>query len=153
MQRWLYIAPLVVAGLAFFLPMFIPALQVPLLPHPIVCYVVGTVLLALGMAFSIWARMELGRNWSNVVTVKVGHELIQSGPYRWVRHPIYTGILTAIIGTGLAQDYLFDLLVPLTMFSSFWIKLKREEDWMRTQFGGQYDAYMTRTKRLVPFVL
>jgi protein-S-isoprenylcysteine O-methyltransferase Ste14 len=120
--------------------------------HPL-CYFIGTVLLFLGMAISIWARVELGRNWSNVVTVKVGHELIQAGPYRWVRHPIYTGILLALAGSALAQDFWIDLAIVPLVFAGFWVKLLREEAWMREQFDAAYATYAARTKRLIPFLI
>ena len=63
-------------------------------------YWIGLALLCAGLAFAVWARVELGRNWSGSVTVKEGHELIRSGPYAYVRHPIYTGLIAALIGTA-----------------------------------------------------
>ena len=115
-------------------------------------YWIGTALLVAGLAFSIWARVTLGRNWSGTVTVKEDHELIQSGPYRLVRHPIYTGLLLALAGSAVAQDRWSGVLGVVLIFVSFWIKLLREEAWMRETFGEKYDAYCARTKRLVPFV-
>lgn len=151
-RRWLYTLPIIFAALAFVIPARHPAWRVTLFPDRLACLGVGTALLFLGMAISIWARVELGRNWSNVVTVKVGHELVQSGPYRWVRHPIYTGILVSLGGTALAQDFWCDLAVVPIVFIAFWIKLRLEEEWMRGQFGAAYDAYCARTARLIPFL-
>jgi protein-S-isoprenylcysteine O-methyltransferase Ste14 len=151
-HRWLYFLPVIAAFVCFWLPLWIPESREPLFPQRAAPFVVGTVLLVAGMLFSIWARIVLGRNWSNVVTVKVGHELIQRGPYRWVRHPIYTGILLALAGSALAQNLVTDLpIVPLA-FIGFWIKLRREEKWMREEFGAQYDAYCAQTARLIPFL-
>jgi protein-S-isoprenylcysteine O-methyltransferase Ste14 len=151
-HRWLYFLPVIAAFTCFWLPLWMPSWRAPIfLPHE-APFIIGTLLLVAGLLFAVWARIVLGRNWSNVVTVKVGHELIQRGPYRWVRHPIYTGILLAIAGSALAQDLMTDLpIVPLA-FLGFWIKLRREESWMREEFGASYDAYSERSARLIPFL-
>src|SRR5271155_3923738 len=70
----------------------------------------GLALTGLGLAFAVWARIYLGANWSGSVQVKVGHELMRGGPYGWVRHPIYTGLLTAMVGTGLVRGQLRGVL-------------------------------------------
>ncbi|HEX5306181.1 MAG TPA: isoprenylcysteine carboxylmethyltransferase family protein [Dyella sp.] len=121
-----------------------PQLWLPLL---------GVLLLWAGVAFAIWARATLGRNWSAVVQVKRDHELVERGPYRWVRHPIYTGLLMAFLGTALALGEWRGLLGTAIVGVSFWFKLKLEERWMREQFGVRYDDYMRRVKALVPGVL
>ena len=113
----------------------------------------GTGLLVAGLLIAVWARMTLGRNWSNVVTVKGDHELVRTGPYRWVRHPIYTGLLLALAGSALSQDLRIDLVVVPLAFLGFWIKLRREEIWMRGQFGPAYDTYCAQTARLIPYLL
>ena len=132
------------------------------LPYPlnlrIVSHVTPTALAAaalclIGLAFAVWARVTLGRNWSGVVTLKEGHELIERGPYRFVRHPIYTGILTMFFATALALGHLAGFAATLLMFASFWIKLRDEEKLMLQQFPGQYAAYRRRTRRIIPFVL
>ena len=150
--RWAYLVPLVAALVCFWLPRPVPELRVTLFPDRLACYLAGTALLLLGMAFCCWARVVLGRNWSNIVTVKVGHELVQEGPYRWVRHPIYTGLLLAIAGSALAQDLWIDLVPGPLVFLGFWIKLRREEVWMTEQFGKAYAVYAARTARLIPFL-
>ncbi len=152
-RRWIYTLPILFAVIAFVAPAHHPAWRVTLFPDRPACYAIGTALLFIGMAFSIWARVELGRNWSNVVTVKVGHELVRNGPYHWVRHPIYTGILVALAGSALAEDFWCDLVIVPVVFVAFWIKLRLEEDWMREQFGAAYDDYCARTRRLIPFLL
>ncbi len=106
-----------------------------------------------GIAFAIWARMLLGRNWSSDVTLKRDHELIVAGPYRWVRHPIYTGILLALIGSALALgEWRGVLAVPLAG-AAFWRKLKIEEAVMRRRFGETYAHYAKRVPALIPFVM
>jgi len=150
--RLVYFLPTIAAFSCFWLHFWIPALRVPLFHRGLMPYLIGTGLLVPGLLIAVWARVILGRNWSNVVTVKVDHELIQAGPYRWVRHPIYTGLLLALAGSALAQNLRIDLAVLPLAFLGFWIKLRREEDWMRGQFGPAYDAYCARTARLIPFL-
>lgn len=84
-------------------------------------------LTAAGISFAIWARFDIGRNWSSAVTIKVGHELIRTGPYTWVRHPIYCGLLVALTGTGLARDQLIALPAIALFWLGFWIKSRMEE--------------------------
>lgn len=115
--------------------------------------ILGAVLVWAGVLFAIWARTILGRNWSAVVQVKQDHELVERGPYRWVRHPIYTGLLMAYLGTALAQAEWRGLLGTAIIGVSFWFKLRLEERWMRETFGARYEDYMRRVKALVPGVL
>jgi protein-S-isoprenylcysteine O-methyltransferase Ste14 len=87
------------------------------------------------------------------VTVKQDHELIVNGPYALVRHPIYTGLLLAFAGTGLARGEWRGVLAVVIVFLALWRKLRLEERWMQEQFGEQYRAYKHRVAALVPFVL
>jgi protein-S-isoprenylcysteine O-methyltransferase Ste14 len=88
-----------------------------------------------------------------MVTVKQDHELITSGPYAFVRHPIYTGLLLAFIGSAVARGELRGVLAVLLVFGGLWYKLRHEERWMREQFGEQYDLYSKRVAALVPGIL
>jgi len=118
---------------------------------PIAC--AAAFLCVAGLGFALWARVTLGRNWSGVVTLKEGHELVQRGPYRFVRHPIYTGVLIMFFATALVQSHLAGFVGVLLMFASFWIKLDREETLMLRQFPERYAAYQKGVKRIIPFVL
>jgi len=122
-------------------------------PPNLTIAMLGMLLTMLGVAFACWARFILGRNWSSVVQVKQDHELIQRGPYRWVRHPIYTGLLLAFLGTGIAIGEWRGPICVVIVAVSFWFKLRLEERWMRENFGAAYDQYMQRTKALIPGVL
>lgn len=113
----------------------------------------GAFLCIAGLAFSIWARATLGRNWSAMVTLKEGHELIEGGPYRLVRHPIYTGMMTMFLATAIVLGHLGGIVGALLVFVSFWIKLGHEEKLMLKQFPDQYGAYQKRVKRIIPFLL
>ena len=106
-----------------------------------------------GLAFCVWARATLGRNWSGTITLKEGHELIERGPYRLVRHPIYTGLLAMFLATALAFGHLGGVVAVILAFASFWIKLSEEEKLMLQQFPDQYRSYQQRAKCIIPFVL
>ncbi len=114
---------------------------------------IAGVLCIAGLAFCVWARATLGRNWSGTVTLKEEHELIERGPYRVVRHPIYTGLLVMIFATAITSGYLSGMVAVILAFTSFWIKLGGEEKLMLQQFPDQYRSYQQRVKRIIPFVL
>ena len=107
---------------------------------------------AAGLLFTVWARIHIGRNWSGTVTIKEGHELITSGPYAIVRHPIYAGLLLAFVGSGLARGEWRGVLAVVIAFLALWRKLRLEERWMREQFGPAYQAYSQRVAALIPFL-
>jgi protein-S-isoprenylcysteine O-methyltransferase Ste14 len=110
----------------------------------------GWVLTALGMVFSIWARVSLGRNWSGRVVLKHGQELVSAGPYALVRHPIYTGLLVALAGTAL-YDGRYRALLGLAFFAiGFWLKARSEENLLEREFGEEYRSYRARTPMLIP---
>jgi protein-S-isoprenylcysteine O-methyltransferase len=124
---------------------FVPAVE-PLL-------ILATALCICGLAFCFWARAVLGRNWSGTVTLKENHELIVRGPYQLVRHPIYTGLLSMVLGTAIQQGHIGGVMGFILVFVSLWIKSGHEENVMRSQFPDQYPAYQERVKRLIPFML
>jgi protein-S-isoprenylcysteine O-methyltransferase Ste14 len=122
-------------------------------PHTKPSAWIGAFLCVGGLLFAVWARVILGRNWSGVITLKEGHELIERGPYRVVRHPIYTGMLAMFAGTAVAIGRLGGFIGLFLVFVSFWMKLKREEDLMLKHFPDEYPAYQRRVKRIIPFVV
>jgi protein-S-isoprenylcysteine O-methyltransferase Ste14 len=122
-------------------------------PHTTSSAWAGAFLCISGLVFAIWARATLGTNWSGVVTLKEGHELIERGPYRVVRHPIYTGILAMSAGTAIAMGYFGGFLGLSLLFVSFWLKLRREEDLMLKYFPAKYAAYQRRVKCIIPFLV
>ncbi len=151
-QRLVYLIPLLLIAPIFFWNALGVGLSQRITDHPLMMYWSGTTLLAAGLLCSVWARRTLGRNWSGTVTVKQDHELVQSGPYRFVRHPIYTGLLAALTGSAISWNHWFGFYALAVLFLAFWLKLRREEAFMRETFGEKYEAYCARTKRLVPFV-
>jgi len=108
---------------------------------------------ALGFAITFWARFTLGSNWSAAVTIKVAHELIRTGPYRWVRHPIYTGAIVAMAGTALAREQWKGVAAVMLLWLSFSIKRLKEEQFMRQIFGAQYIEYSRTTGAIFPMLL
>ena len=124
-----------------------------LIPHTESSAWSGACLCVSGLAFAIWARATLGRNWSGAITLKEGHELVERGPYRIVRHPIYTGILAMFAGSAIGFGYFGGFVGLALLFMSFWMKLKREEDLMLTHFPEKYSAYRRRVKRIIPFLV
>jgi protein-S-isoprenylcysteine O-methyltransferase Ste14 len=113
----------------------------------------GLVLVILGVLLAIWARLQLGGNWSGTVTIKQGHELIRRGPYAVVRHPIYTGFLLGLAGTALAGGYIHGLLGLFFALAGFWHKSRIEERFLIEQFGEAYVAYRKQVRALIPFIL
>ena len=105
-----------------------------------------------GLLFAVWEREHLGSNWSRSVTIKRGHELITTGPYAVVRHPIYTGILTGFLGTAIALSQVRGVIGFVLVFVVLWAKLRMEEEWMRSQFGETYAMYSHQTAALVPYL-
>jgi protein-S-isoprenylcysteine O-methyltransferase Ste14 len=112
----------------------------------------GAALTVGGLLFAVWAREHLARNWSSSVSIKQDHELITTGPYAVVRHPIYTGILTGFVGFAIALSEVRGFVVFVLFILVFWAKLSMEEQWMRSQFGETYAKYVHRTAALVPYL-
>lgn len=112
----------------------------------------GVALCALGLFVSIWSRKTLGGDWSRDVELKQGHELVERGPYRFVRHPIYTGHLLMALGTAIAGGLLVAFVGLLLILAGFCIKLKQEESLLLKHFPDQYPAYKARVRALIPYV-
>ncbi len=131
----------------------LPWLYLPLWPAGLWPFWLGAAITIAGLLFAVWAREHLGRNWSRSVTIKQDHELITTGPYAAVRHPIYTGILAGFLGMAIAISQVRGIIVLVLIFLAFWIKLRMEEQWMRSQFGETYATYARQTAALVPYLL
>ena len=130
----------------------IPWLDRQLFPVTVPIALVGFLAVLMGVAFSIWARLMLGGNWSNRVTVKENHTLVRTGPYRIVRHPIYSGILLGMFGSALQRGGIRCFIGVLICALSFWLKTRAEEHFMVQSFGEQYLQYRHRVKALAPFI-
>jgi len=113
---------------------------------------VGLALTVAGCAFTVWARFYLGSNWSARPTIKQGHTLIRGGPYSLVRHPIYTGIVLALLGTAIYIGEIRALIGTVLALIAFKVKSLLEENFMTEQFGAEYAQYKQQVKALIPFV-
>jgi protein-S-isoprenylcysteine O-methyltransferase Ste14 len=127
-------------------------LSLRLVPSGLSATILGYSLLLTGMLFAGWARVFLGGNWSASVTLKKDHTLVRSGPYSVVRHPIYSGLLTALLGTAIALGELRCFLGVLLAAIAWKIKSVTEEAFMLQQFGEQYTRYRVEVKALVPYI-
>ncbi len=120
--------------------------------HSVILGAIGAVLFVCGIALAVWARLHLGRNWGMPMTQRAEPELVTSGPYRFVRHPIYTGLLTAMLGTALVNN-LLGLIVVAVLVAYFYYSGTVEERNLSATFPTAYPEYRSRTKMLIPFLL
>ena len=111
---------------------------------------VGVLITWIGVAIAIWARRHIGSNWSGLVTLKQDHHLVCTGPYRWVRHPIYTGLLLAVLGTALVLGEWRGIVALVLLIAAHTLKARREETLMVRHFGSAYEDYRRKTRFLVP---
>lgn len=119
-------------------------------PSPALLWI-GAACAAVGIAVAIWARLYIGRNWSPRPAMKEQHELVTGGPYAFVRHPIYSGIILAALGTA-STGTLFGAILLVFAATLFVSRVAREERIMLELFPDVYPSYQLRTKRLVPFI-
>ena len=129
-------------------------LSLRILPDTAIAGITGIVLTFAGLGFAAYARIHLGRFWSSMVMVKVGHQLIRTGPYRFVRNPMYTGILVAWIGLAVAIGVLGGFFALGIVVIALWVKIRSEEEVLLEKFGEEYLQYRKDVKAaLIPFVV
>jgi protein-S-isoprenylcysteine O-methyltransferase Ste14 len=149
-SRALHVVPLVVGGVLLIKQHGLGWLGTDIVPRAAWMAPAGCAVTFAGLAFAVWARLVLGVNWSGTVTVKRGHELVRTGPYALARHPIYTGMLSGLLGTALAVDAWRALAAFVIVTVAFLRKLRTEEAFMRAEFGAAYDTYRAEVPALVP---
>jgi protein-S-isoprenylcysteine O-methyltransferase Ste14 len=137
-------------GIGFKQPIY--PLYVPVLPATPSVMIIGLLLTIAGLLIALWARVVLGTNWSGTVTFKEEHELVERGPYAYVRHPLYSGLILMFLGTVIAAGTVGALAGFPFFVIGCWIKLKQEEAMMTKHFGDVYLSYKTRVKALIPHV-
>lgn len=134
-------------------PRFSGPLDRPVLPHTEFTMALGAAVCLAGLLITIWARRTLAGNWSSDVTFKENHELIRRGPYQYVRHPIYTGLIVMSVGTAIDATRLHVWMGAAVMLIGFWIKLSQEERLLIRHFPDQYPQYRREVKALIPWLL
>jgi len=146
---WARLATTIIIGviLGFIAPVFLK----PFFSQNTVVSIIALILTVVGIGLAIWARYHLGANWSSRPSIKEGHELITSGPYRFIRHPIYSGLLLAFIGTALINGLIWSFIF-IAIALNLIPKVLTEERLMTQQFPEQYPEYKKKTKALIPFV-
>jgi protein-S-isoprenylcysteine O-methyltransferase Ste14 len=122
---------------------------VPVSPW-VIC--LGVAVEACGLFLAIWSRRHLGRHWSGEITIKREHELVRSGPYRLLRHPIYTGILGMYVGTTIIMGTWLGVIGLAIVLLAYWRKIRLEETNLRAAFGAEYDSYRCQTWALMPWL-
>jgi protein-S-isoprenylcysteine O-methyltransferase Ste14 len=129
-----------------------PPLSSRFVPMTPVTVYIGLALTIVGLLFSVWARVYIGRNWSPQIEMKEDHQLIHDGPYAVVRHPIYSGFMLATLGTAIAFGEWSGLLSFVLIVTAWGYKARLEETAMIEQFGAEYERYRRKVKGLIPFV-
>jgi Putative protein-S-isoprenylcysteine methyltransferase len=107
----------------------------------------------IGLFIFIWARRSLGSNWNANAATKKNHKLVQTGPYKRVRHPVYSGFLTMVLGTSLSFGQLIGLIILVICIVGLYLKALREESFLTMQFSEAYPKYKMKTKALIPYIL
>ena len=145
---------ILISGAALLISKWPQALNSRVLPDSAPTALAGMTLTVGGAMVAVVARAYLGGNWSGRPTIKEGHELVTQGPYAFVRHPIYTGIFVAVIGTAIAFGQARDLLALPLVLLGLWLKARQEERLLSKAFGHSYAAYQQTVKSaIIPFVL
>jgi protein-S-isoprenylcysteine O-methyltransferase Ste14 len=112
--------------------------------------VICVILTVAGLLFALWARLTLGSNWSGTITIKQNHQLIRRGPYRWIRHPIYTGMLVALLATVITQGLISGLVGFSLVYLALYRKAKREESFLSQEFGDGFNEHLKHTGMFLP---
>jgi len=146
-SRGLHVFMTNAALLLLFVP--VPGLTRRYLTAPQVFVPIGLTIQVCGLLLAVWARRHLGRNWSGRITIKVDHELVKSGPYRFVRHPIYTALLAMYAGTALASGEWHALLGFTLAAFAYWRKIRMEESNLAVAFGAAWGDYRRSTRSLL----
>jgi protein-S-isoprenylcysteine O-methyltransferase Ste14 len=153
--RALRLLPLILCAILFVLPH-------ALLPYPLGLrwlplswswYFLGVALVVAGLALSAWARWHLGANWSGVISLKQGHDLVRTGPYRLLRHPIYAGMLLAMLGSAIAWGDWRGVLAFTLALIAIIPRIGAEDALMAKTFGETYRDYRRRTAAIIPFLI
>ncbi|TPG12403.1 methyltransferase family protein [Sphingomonas oligophenolica] len=125
----------------------------PLSPKALIEAGVSAALMVVTVGLFVWASRAMGRNWSIVARTRDDHQLVDTGPFAYLRHPIYTALFLLMIAFAIAYGHTPRLLLAIPLYAlGTWLRISEEERLLRTMFGERYDAYAARVKRFVPGV-
>jgi protein-S-isoprenylcysteine O-methyltransferase Ste14 len=144
--------PMLIAALLMAFRQPIGWLNLRFLTATVGSHALGVILVATGLAFAAWARVHLGRNWSGEITLKQEHELVRSGPYRLVRHPIYSGLLAAMLGTAIVIGEWRALLALAFFCFAVLRRVRVEERWLGEIFPDSYARFRREVPAVIPFL-
>ncbi|MGO9953455.1 MAG: methyltransferase family protein [Dissulfurispiraceae bacterium] len=152
---WLILAIVVGALLLFkyFVHLRVYVTDMVLWPRTVITDVIAGILVISGLGIALWGRIALGRNWNMYPALKENHELIERGPYAYVRHPMYSGLLLMFLGTVIWYATVAGIAIFVASLLGTWFKLRQEEKLLTKHFGECYLNYKARVKALIPFVL
>jgi len=131
----------------------LPGLNRRWLPAAPAVVVAGLALHAVSVLLAVWARRHLGRNWSGAITAKEQHQLVRTGPYRWLRHPIYTAMLGMLAGTAVVSGEMHALIAMAILIIAYWRKIRLEERQLLKIFGTEYETYRRESWAVIPGLL
>jgi protein-S-isoprenylcysteine O-methyltransferase Ste14 len=131
---------------------WVPSLGLIAIRRTLLSDSIGVGICMMGLLLAIWSRKVLGAEWSQDVELKQGHKLVERGPYRLMRHPIYTGHLLMGLGTAIASGSLVGFVGLASLMAGFWIKLNQEERLLLRGFPMEYPEYQARVKALIPYL-
>ena len=151
LSRGFHLTLISVSQILVLLP--VPGLRARWLPWPTFGAVAGLAIQIAFFSLAIWARQKLGRHWSGAVTTKVDHELIRTGPYRILRHPIYSALLGVYAGTALVSGEIRGLIGVALVCLAYWRKIRMEEHYLGGLFGAEYAAYQQESWAIIPGLL
>jgi protein-S-isoprenylcysteine O-methyltransferase Ste14 len=130
----------------------IPGFRGQFVPDTLTTAIIGLGIQLAGMLFYFWSRSYLGRLWSGQITIMHGHQLVVTGPYRLLRHPLYTGFITMFVGTAIVSGQYHALLGIALCLIAYARKIRMEEAALRAEFGEAFDAYRQERWALIPWV-
>jgi protein-S-isoprenylcysteine O-methyltransferase Ste14 len=139
-----------VNGALLLLILPVPGLTHRFIPENKILIAVGLLIQATFLLLAVWARRHLGSNWAGEVRIAQGHQLVRSGPYHFVRHPIYTAVLGMYIGTALVSGQIHAPIALVLVTLAYWRKIRMEEEILAQTFGSDWTAYRSSTYALIP---
>ena len=152
MQRALHVIFVIISYIITFFQFKNTFLENSIIPNYEYVEYIGIAILVLSLLFAIWARIELGRNWSGAIQKVEGQRLVRSGPYKYIRNPISTGVVFGFLGTFITFGNLASLIGFFMILLIYIIKISREQKFLLLEFGEEYKKYINESWALIPYI-